>query len=106
MSDKPKRAVEVTLRIGADDWASVRDDLDHLLYRLVAEGELRSSIKGGDSSGYILDVELHPEMTHDRYHAELDAYLADEKERAHLSEQAPHQEPEDQGRAGRQQSTE
>ncbi len=75
MVEKPKRAVEFTLKIGADNWEGVAHALRHYLWEVEAFGAIGNGCSGGSSWGDIRTVELRPEMTHERYFEALNAYL-------------------------------
>lgn len=76
MSEKPHRRFEVTITIGADDWTEVCRELDWLASHVAEHGVKCDSVSGGPSSGHTVHVRHEPGMTHTRYFAELDAYLA------------------------------
>lgn len=71
----PKRAIELTLRISADSWDAVLHRLNHYEFEIRSTGRLGHGVSGGYDSGDMREVELHPEMTHERYAAELKAHL-------------------------------
>lgn len=73
--NKPHRRYTLSIEIGADEWAGVVADLQHLASHIADHGEKCSSVMGGPSCGHIVDIRIDPEMTHERYMAELDAYL-------------------------------
>lgn len=75
----PKRRFEVQIVIGGDTWPDVLDRLQDLLLHIGDHGPACSSVSGGYVSGHWVQVTEHPEMTHDRYVAELDAYLDSRK---------------------------
>lgn len=76
MADRPRRAIEITLKLGADDWNAVRGAINHLAYQVAADGTLGNQVSGGYSSGWTLDVSEAP-ITHDEWEAALNAYLAE-----------------------------
>lgn len=89
----PKRAIELTLRISADSWDAVLRRLDHYEFEILSSGSLGNGVSGGYDSGDIREVELHPEMTHERYAAELTAHL-DALHESELAKRAtPTEEP-------------
>lgn len=79
--EKPKRAFEVTLKIGADSWKDVIDQVDHLGFVLEQSGPKCSSVSGGPSSNHSVEVVHNPEQTHDKYFSQLDDFLEDQRER-------------------------
>lgn len=81
MSERaPMRAFEITIKAGADTWEGLLDDLRDLTLRHLPEhGTTCTSVSGGYSGNHTVDIRVDEAMTHDRYHAELDAYLAAER---------------------------
>lgn len=72
---RPKRAYTVDIHIGGDTWKDVMTDINHIAYEFEARGDEYQSVMGGSSSGHIVTVTHRPEMTHEKYVAELDVYL-------------------------------
>lgn len=72
----PKRAFELTIKIGGDTWEDVIHNVRDLLPHIEEHGQSCNSVSGSPSCGHIVDIQLHPEMTHERYHEELQAYIA------------------------------
>ena len=82
-----KRRYELTLTMGADDLPSLRGMLMTLLYDMdrINETDIErnnpyQAISGGYSGNHSLKIEFRPDVTHDSYIAELEAYLAARKE--------------------------
>lgn len=76
----PHRAVELTLRIGANDDRALADAL-HTLETQLARSELSGSgVSGGPSFGWIYDIQRDPDMTPERYRADLREYLEKRKD--------------------------
>lgn len=73
--DRPKRRYTLTIEIGADTWDDVIDDLRHTSQHIEDHGPSCQSVMGGSCGGHIVTVLQNPEMTHEKYMAELDAYL-------------------------------
>ena len=71
----PKRCYELTIRIGSDDWEGVAQDLQWLAQHIPDHGPECDSCMGGGSHGHTVTVVHRPEMTHERYFAELETYL-------------------------------
>lgn len=87
MTRKPRRRVVMCLKIEADTWERLSDELAHLS-REVDRGGLRStSISGGYSCGHIVVASEDGSMDHDHWFQELNAYL--EAERAKLPVTTP-----------------
>lgn len=72
---QPRRAFELTITIGADTWRSVEDELAFLAIHIPDHGPKCDSVMGGPCRNHIVSIHHDPEMTHDRYHEELQAYL-------------------------------
>lgn len=79
MSDTvaPKRYLEVTITLGADDHQAAIRALGNYVQMAEREygGKLFGTVSGGYDSGYSVVVMEHPEQTHDRYVEQLTAYL-------------------------------
>ena len=73
--DRPRRRYTLTIEIGADTWDDVIHDLRHTARHVEDHGPACQSVMGGPSGGHIVTVLHNPEMTHDRYMAELETYL-------------------------------
>jgi len=71
----PVRAFRFTLRLDADS----RDDLTQALENIatrIALDELTTGVSGGYGSGYSYELLNDPSQTHERYFADLNAWLA------------------------------
>lgn len=77
MSFKPQRRWRVEIVAEGDTWwdavATARELAEHAR-RAKAETKADMARGGGHCSGHVIFKE-DPEMTHERYHRELDAYL-------------------------------
>ena len=71
----PQRAYHLTIDVSADTFTDLIDLLHHLEYTLHAGSTNVTS--GGYSSGGMWTLTHDPAMTHDRYAAECQAWLAD-----------------------------
>ena len=72
---KPHRAHTLALEIGAD----TLDDLAYALKAIredVLRGQLSVGCSGSPSVGWTHNYHHDPEMTHERYFADIDAWLA------------------------------
>lgn len=82
--ERPKRMYELRLTIGADDLKALRSMLNEIGWTL--DGEQLpmpySSVSGGHSGSYILDIEYRPEQTHDAYFEQLHQALREPPETA------------------------
>lgn len=70
----PHRAHEIDLKVGAD----TLDDLVWALRTISTElqrGQLSRGCSGSPSAGWTHEYRHDPEMTHDRYFADVDAWL-------------------------------
>lgn len=70
----PVRAFRLTLRLDADTAMDLANALFNLSVR-ADRGELTVGTSGGSSSGYSYELLHSPEQTHEKYFAELNAYL-------------------------------
>jgi len=75
MPERPHRAYELDIHIGGDTWKDVMHDLRHLSQHIEDHGEKCQSVMGGPSCGHAVTSIVRPEMTHEKYIADLDAYL-------------------------------
>jgi hypothetical protein len=75
--DKPRRRIEAKLTISADDWDAFCGALKSIRRDISIHGALsKSSVSGGYDRGWIIECSERPEITHDSWLADLDAYLA------------------------------
>ena len=75
---KPRRAYELTLTLGADTYEELVRALEGLALDLAlypSDAAHRPMASGSPSAGYSATVTHDPEWTHERYHAEVEAYL-------------------------------
>ena len=75
MTDRPHRAFEIDIHIGADTWEDAAREIARVLSHVVEHGQQCSLASGGPSSGASVTIRHRPEMTHDKYFEQLDAYL-------------------------------
>ena len=76
----PHRAVELTLRIGANDDRALADALRTFETQLARSELSGSGVSGGPSFGWIYDIQRDPDMTPERYREELREYLEKRKD--------------------------
>jgi hypothetical protein len=82
-SDTPKRAVQFTLDLQADDINSLCSALFNLSNQIAARDMSRTCTSGGYDSGYTFRLSVSDGPTHDEYIQQLNAWLeAREKEQA------------------------
>lgn len=67
---KPHRRFTVEINISGDTLEDVETALDE-----IARERIHDRVLGGSTLGYFVRVHEDPAMTHDKYHAALDAYL-------------------------------
>lgn len=87
MSQAPARAVRFTLKIEAD----TRNDLVSALINLatmIDREEITTGVSGGVNSGWIYELLVDPEQTHEAYVQQLHDYL-EEKYNAKKSAEIP-----------------
>lgn len=77
--EAPKRAVTVTLKIGADTRKDLVDSLFIIAHQMEREG-ITSCVSGSPSSGWIIETQIDETITHDAYFQRVDAYLAEMRE--------------------------
>lgn len=79
----PRRRVVCTIELGADSWQEAAAALDNIAFRLHEARERKEEIvsvtSGGPSSGWTLDADEKPEITHESYIKEIEAWLAAKK---------------------------
>ncbi len=71
--ERPRRRFQVTIDLGTDDEKELAWALRQITEDII-DGR-RSSVSGGPSSGWSYTVTETPDMTHDRYIKELNAYI-------------------------------
>lgn len=76
---KPSRRFEVTIRVSGDTWDGTLAEIDRLAEHVRDHGSKCDQVSGGYSTGSWVQITERPEMTHDRFVADLDAYLAARK---------------------------
>lgn len=72
---QPKRAFELRITIGADDWRTLVNELQDLVNHIEEHGTVCNSVSGGCSSNHIVAITQDPTMTNERYMVELHKYL-------------------------------
>jgi hypothetical protein len=83
MSDKPKRKYELEIRMGADSYEDMLNDLIDWAQTMKIESPGIDYSTDGVSAGYhsshSYKIAVTPDMTHERYFEELDAWLDEQK---------------------------
>lgn len=78
----PKRRYEMVFTIGADGYQEMLSAMQNFIRFMEREytglAQNHHGVSGGPDSGYSYDITFNPEMNHERYFEELNAYL-DEK---------------------------
>lgn len=72
----PRRAVEIDVHVGANNWADAVRELVETAAHIEDHGPQCSSVAGSPSSNHIVTVYQDPTMTHERYFEMVDKYLA------------------------------
>ena len=76
---KPHRKVTMRFNIGADSYEEMLRSVEQWVYFMQREhptlDQNHNGASGGPDAGYSYDIEIDPDMTHDRYFEELDVYL-------------------------------
>lgn len=77
MSDKstPRRKYTLELNIHGDTWKDVMNELDWITEHIHQHGEQCDSGGGGPDSGHTVMVIKDPQMTHEKYHTEVKAWM-------------------------------
>lgn len=75
MSNTPNRRFELRIELSSDDIQTLRRRLEDIVWQLDGVEGKYSSVGGGYSSGHIITLEEFPEQTHEKWEADLDAYL-------------------------------
>ncbi|MBN9568724.1 MAG: hypothetical protein J0H79_14080 [Alphaproteobacteria bacterium] len=73
----PRRRIVMCAKIDADSWDDLYNHLRNLVAGIARDGKRlsKSSVSGGYSSGHIIVVSEDETVTHDKWAAELDAWL-------------------------------
>lgn len=76
MQSKPRRKIVVSAKIEGDSWDDIARALHQLQTDIAVQGELsKTSVSGGYSSGWIVVSDVDGSMTHDKWAADLNAWL-------------------------------
>jgi hypothetical protein len=73
---RPRRRFTVEIEVSGDSWEHVQRGLQDLLPHIEDHGPQCSSVSGGYSSGHWIRVTENPEMTPQKYRAEVESYVA------------------------------
>lgn len=80
MDSSPQRRIVCKIELGADSWQEAAAALDSIAFRLHEARERNeqevSVTSGGPSSGWTLKADENPEITHESYITEIEAWLA------------------------------
>lgn len=87
MATAPVRAHTFICKIGADTAEDLAHELRHFADELM-RGQLTVGTIGGASVGSIYSYRVAPEQTHDKYFAELDEWLEEDRRKT-ASEATP-----------------
>lgn len=82
----PKRRLNMTMEVGADDLGSLATELHLLADRLLYEEreEIPNLVSGGPRCGYVLALSCDPEQNHERYFAQVQEWLEAKRAWGHL----------------------
>lgn len=75
----PERRFVFKLNLGADDRRAIIGALRHIEF-LISSEQMTTGCSGGYDCGYDYELRENPEMTHDRFFNELQAYLDAKRE--------------------------
>jgi hypothetical protein len=88
--EEPKRKYQMTFKIGADSWDEILSSMDNFTLEMKMYhpnlDRNHNGVSGSPVAGYSYDVIVDPDMTHDKYFEQIDAYLA-EREPARPADQ-------------------
>jgi hypothetical protein len=81
MGKEPHRRLVMRAKIEADSWSDLYGHLKSLVTQMACNDHRLSkqSISGGYSTGHIIVIEEDEDMTHDKWAADLDAWLEAER---------------------------
>lgn len=88
--EKPKRAFELTIKIGGNTWEDVLRELSFLSVHLPEHGQDCDSVMGGCDSYHTVHVQETPGMTREKYFKELEAYRSQKPDVFQLAVQIAH----------------
>ncbi len=77
--EKPHRAFELTIRIGADSFENLMSEVDSAFAHTRKLRENCNMVSGGINAGVSIYLETDESMTTKRYHEELERYLSYQK---------------------------
>ncbi|HVM38318.1 MAG TPA: hypothetical protein VM265_08030 [Sphingomicrobium sp.] len=79
MDEKPRRRIVMLAKIQADSWDDLYGHLRNLTTQMCLSDKRlpRTSVSGGYSSGHIIVTDEDGSIDHNRWAADLDAYLED-----------------------------
>ena len=76
---RPQRAYELKIRISADNWAELVQQLDYIIFDLTSESRKNSEridiAQGGMHSSYTVYGEHDPSITNEIYFDKLNQYI-------------------------------
>jgi hypothetical protein len=72
--NKPKRKVELEIKLGADSWAEAANALQSIVDRIKNKGPIIKLISGGYESGYSVVAAENSEQTGDKYRSDNEEY--------------------------------
>lgn len=77
--ERPKRYIEVELKIGADSLGDLINALKVITNEFILQGTA-NGVSGGASAGWLVRTDIDPEQTPERYAKQLEAWLRHRKE--------------------------
>lgn len=78
---RPERRWTVVLNVSGDEWPDVSRELARLAEHVQDHGPECNSASGSPSVGSYVQVTERPDMTHERYFAELETWLAAKRDK-------------------------
>lgn len=96
MADDPRRAVVVTIRLGADSMADALSALKQIHLDAILHGDrIGQCVSGGYSAGWIVEVDEDPSWTHDRYISAINEVIDRDCAARDAAEHVPAPTPDD-----------
>lgn len=77
--ERPKRYIEVEIKIGADSLGELVTVLNDIRNEFILQGTA-NGVSGGPSAGWLVRTDIDPEQTPERYAKQLEAWLRHRKE--------------------------
>ena len=77
----PKRKFDITIKVDGHTWEYALRELIRVVAEVERHGPECSSAGGGGPSGHLVAIQVDPDMTEEKYEADLQAWAEDYKKR-------------------------